>query len=148
MTNSITRSDLNAWADNMRREMSGNHPAVKASRHPLARFESLGTATRAMLDTDDGTLQRALADNIIANSPGVARPKFVDDIKGVVDHARPVITAFGVESIAQGEGMTINWPIAPPWGRASNAPPSCRHSASSGATSVRAFCCRDRSKPT
>ena len=109
----VTAADLAVFGDDLKREVLAAQPATSTPTHALAQYRGIGELTRDLINGvgDVKELQRVLADNIIANSPGVARPKFINDVKQTVDFGRPTITAFGTESVANGEGMSINWPV-------------------------------------
>ena len=109
----VTAADLATFGDDLKREVMASRPDAAAPTHPLARYRSIGELTRDLIngEGDVKELQRTLADNILANSPGLERPKFIEQVKQTVDYGRPTITAFGTENVADGEGMSINWPI-------------------------------------
>ena len=113
----VTRGDLNDMADTLKREIvtATANIVVHAEPNPLAEFRSLGELTHELVHSDDservGMLKRELADQILTDNPGVARPKYIDEIKGTVDAGRPTITAFGTMAVPQGSGSTIQWPV-------------------------------------
>jgi hypothetical protein len=76
--------------------------------HPLAQFRTFGEYSKAVLAGEIES--RALADQITDNNPGVMPPTFLQDVKGIIDLGRRVITAMGTES-APAAGMEINWPF-------------------------------------
>lgn len=78
----------------------------------LARAEATGDTTAR------GWMARALADQVIADSPGVTTPGVVGEVRGVFTRGRPAITAWG-RSQLDGQGMTVDWPYLAPgtnWG--------------------------------
>jgi HK97 family phage prohead protease len=76
--------------------------------HPLAQFRTFGEYSKAVLSGE--VESRALADQITDNNPGVLPPTFIQDVKGIIDLGRRVITAMGTET-APAAGMEINWPF-------------------------------------
>jgi uncharacterized protein len=76
--------------------------------HPLAAYRTFGEYSKAVLAGEIES--RALTDQITDNNPGVMPPTFLQDVKGIIDLGRRVITAMGSES-APAAGMEINWPF-------------------------------------
>jgi HK97 family phage prohead protease len=76
--------------------------------HPLAQFRTFGEYSKAVLSGEIES--RALTDQITDNNPGVLPPTFIQDVKGIIDLGRRVITAMGTET-APAAGMEINWPF-------------------------------------
>ena len=75
--------------------------------HPLAAYRTFGEYSKAVLAGEIES--RALTDQITDNNPGVMPPTFIQDVKGIIDLGRRVITAIGTET-APAAGMEINWP--------------------------------------
>jgi uncharacterized protein len=75
--------------------------------HPLAAYRTFGEYSKAVLAGEIES--RALTDQITDNNPGVMPPTFIQDVKGIIDLGRRVITAMGTET-APAAGMEINWP--------------------------------------
>ena len=75
--------------------------------HPLAAYRTFGEYSKAVLAGEIES--RALTDQITDNNPGVMPPTFIQDVKGIIDLGRRVITAMGSET-APAAGMEINWP--------------------------------------
>jgi uncharacterized protein len=75
--------------------------------HPLAAYRTFGEYSKAVLSGEIES--RALTDQITDNNPGVMPPTFLQDVKGIIDLGRRVITAMGTET-APAAGMEINWP--------------------------------------
>jgi HK97 family phage prohead protease len=76
--------------------------------HPLAAYRTFGEYSKAVLAGE--VESRALTDQITDNNPGVMPPTFLQDVKGIIDLGRRVITAMGTET-APAAGMEINWPF-------------------------------------
>jgi uncharacterized protein len=76
--------------------------------HPLAAYRTFGEYSKAVLAGEIES--RALTDQITDNNPGVMPPTFIQDVKGIIDLGRRVITAMGSET-APAAGMEINWPF-------------------------------------
>ena len=77
-------------------------------RHPLAKFRTFGEYSKAVYAGEvEG---RALFDQVTANNDGVMPPIWVQQVKGLVDLGRPVITASGGPENPGTSGMDINWP--------------------------------------
>jgi HK97 family phage prohead protease len=76
--------------------------------HPLAAYRSFGEYSQAVLAGDVDT--RALADQTLANSPGVNPPIWLLQVRGIIDLGRPAITSVGGPQSAGTFGMEINWP--------------------------------------
>ncbi len=53
-------------------------------------------------------LERALADNLSSENPGLIRPAFLNEVFGIVNLGRPAITAFGPRSAGE-TGMSVEW---------------------------------------
>jgi HK97 family phage prohead protease len=81
---------------------------VAEEAHPLATFRSFGEYSQAVLAGDVDT--RALADQTLANSPGVNPPIWLLQVRGIIDLGRPAITSVGGPQSAGTFGMEINWP--------------------------------------
>jgi len=79
-----------------------------AGVHPLSRFDAFVDYMEAA--RGDKLLVRALADQIVANNPGVMPPNWVMEVKGIVDKGRPAINALGGPVPWSGPGDTLNWP--------------------------------------
>lgn len=59
---------------------------------------------------DGGLLQRALADQITGNNPGIIPPAWLSTVQGIVEHGRPSINAFGGARPLPESGMELDWP--------------------------------------
>lgn len=72
---------------------------------------ALSAAYRAHVDyrRDTNLVGRAWIDQITTANPGLMPPTYLTQIFGVIDLARPGITALGTSS-AGSSGMTIHWP--------------------------------------
>jgi HK97 family phage prohead protease len=81
---------------------------VAEEAHPLAAYRSFGEYSQAVLAGDVDT--RALADQTLANSPGVNPPIWLLQVRGIIDLGRPAITSVGGPQSAGTSGMEINWP--------------------------------------
>jgi HK97 family phage prohead protease len=92
--------------DELRREVrSVVHVAEPV--HPLAQFRSFGEYSKAVLD---GSETRALIDQVTDNNPGVMPPIWLQQVRGIIDLGRPVITGVGGPQSAGATGLDINWP--------------------------------------
>jgi HK97 family phage prohead protease len=92
--------------DELRREVqSVAHVAEPV--HPLAQFRSLGEYSKAVLE---GFESRALIDQVTDNNPGVLPPVWLQQVRGIIDLGRPVITGVGGPQSAGTSGLDINWP--------------------------------------
>lgn len=76
--------------------------------HELAKYRTFGEYSKAVLAGE--VESRALTDQITDNNAGVMPPTFLQDVKGIIDLGRRVITAMGTET-APAAGMEINWPF-------------------------------------
>lgn len=75
--------------------------------HPLAQFRSFGEYSKAVLDGFDS---RALFDQVTGDNPGVMPPIWLQQVRGIIDLGRPVITGVGGPQSAGVSGLDINWP--------------------------------------
>jgi len=92
--------------DELRREVqSVAHVAEPA--HPLAQFRSYGEYSKAVLE---GFESRALFDQVTGDNPGVMPPVWLQQVRGIIDLGRPVITGVGGPQSAGTVGLDINWP--------------------------------------
>ena len=92
--------------DELRREVrSVVHVAEPV--HPLAQFRSFGEYSKAVLE---GFESRALVDQVTDNNPGVMPPIWLQQVRGIIDLGRPVITGVGGPQSAGATGLDINWP--------------------------------------
>lgn len=92
--------------DELRREVAAVvHVAQPV--HPLAQFRSFGDYSKAVLD---GLETRALFDQITSDNPGVIPPVWLQQVRGIIDLGRPVITGVGGPQYAGTVGLDINWP--------------------------------------
>ena len=92
--------------DELRREVqSVAHVAEPV--HPLAQFRSFGEYSKAVLE---GFESRALVDQVTDNNPGVLPPIWLQQVRGIIDLGRPVITGVGGPQSAGATGLDINWP--------------------------------------
>lgn len=80
---------------------------TSVAAHPLAKYRTFGEYSMAVLNGE--VESRALVDQITDNNPGVMPPIFLQEIFGIIDLGRRVITAMGTTS-AGTAGMEINWP--------------------------------------
>jgi hypothetical protein len=132
----VGRADI---AEVVRREMAaaGARPGRRAApAGPLARFDSFrafAAAARAAVDdqaaelnnafTDayarwrqldmlarQGTVGRALVDQVTADNPGLMPPTWLTEVFGIVDMGRPGITALGGPRSPGSAGMDVYWP--------------------------------------
>ena len=92
--------------DELRREVAAvAHVAEPV--HPLAQFRSFGDYSKAVLD---GLETRALFDQVTGDNPGVMPPIWLQQVRGIIDLGRPVITGVGGPQSAGTVGLDINWP--------------------------------------
>jgi HK97 family phage prohead protease len=75
--------------------------------HPLAQFRSYGEYSKAVLE---GFESRALFDQVTGDNPGVFPPVWLQQVRGIIDLGRPVITGVGGPQSAGTTGLDINWP--------------------------------------
>ena len=92
--------------DELRREVQ-SVAHVAAPAHPLAQFRSFGEYSKAVLE---GFESRALVDQVTDNNPGVMPPIWLQQVRGIIDLGRPVITGVGGPQSAGATGLDINWP--------------------------------------
>ena len=92
--------------DDLRREVA-SVAHVAEPVHPLAQFRSFGEYSKAVLD---GLETRALFDQVTADNPGVLPPVWLQQVRGIIDLGRPVITGVGGPQSAGTVGLDINWP--------------------------------------
>jgi HK97 family phage prohead protease len=92
--------------DELRREVA-SVAHVAEPVHPLAQFRSLGEYSKAVLE---GFESRALIDQVTDNNPGVLPPVWLQQVRGIIDLGRPVITGVGGPQSAGTIGLDINWP--------------------------------------
>ena len=101
-------ADIQARAaiDDLRREVQAvAHVAEPV--HPLAQFRSFGDYSKAVLE---GLETRALFDQVTSDNPGVMPPIWLQQVRGIIDLGRPVITGVGGPQSAGAIGLDINWP--------------------------------------
>ena len=101
-------ADIKARAaiDDLRREVQAvAHVAEPV--HPLAQFRSFGDYSKAVLE---GLETRALFDQVTSDNPGVMPPIWLQQVRGIIDLGRPVITGVGGPQSAGAIGLDINWP--------------------------------------
>ena len=92
--------------DDLRREVQAvAHVAEPV--HPLAQFRSFGEYSKAVLE---GLETRALFDQVTGDNPGVMPPVWLQQVRGIIDLGRPVITGVGGPQSAGTVGLDINWP--------------------------------------
>ena len=111
----VTAADLEAVRDDFKREISTINFQPEVNADPLSKFRSGGELYHHMVRAGSDeleTLNRALADNILANNVGVDQVNYVNQITNVVTFGRPTITAFGTVPVGIGQGTTIEWPIS------------------------------------
>ena len=110
----VTAADLAAFGDDLKRDMvaSFDHSRPAPEVNELDKFRTVGDLNHAILNGEASPdLYRALADDIIANSPGVNRPSWVEGIKQTVNFGRPTISAFGTVAVPTGAGTTVTWAV-------------------------------------
>jgi ATP-dependent protease ClpP protease subunit len=78
-------------------------------RHPLAAYASIGEYAMAVYKGEISPVMNAAPDQVTTDNPGVIPPSWLSDVKNIVSHGRPAITALGVQS-AGASGMEIDWP--------------------------------------
>ena len=94
--------------DELRREVQAvAHVAEPV--HPLAQFRSYGEYSKAVLE---GFESRALFDQVTGDNPGVMPPIWLQQVRGIIDLGRPVITGVGGPQSAGTVGLDINWPYS------------------------------------
>jgi hypothetical protein len=92
--------------DELRREVQAVvHVAEPV--HPLAQFRSYGEYSKAVLE---GFESRALFDQVTGDNAGVLPPVWLQQVRGIIDLGRPVITGVGGPQSAGTTGLDINWP--------------------------------------
>ena len=92
--------------DELRREVA-SVAHVAEPVHPLAQFRSFGEYSKAVLE---GLDTRALFDQVTGDNPGVLPPVWLQQVRGIIDLGRPVITGVGGPQSAGTVGLDINWP--------------------------------------
>ena len=92
--------------DELRREVQ-SVVHVAEPIHPLAQFRSYGEYSKAVLE---GFESRALFDQVTGDNPGVLPPVWLQQVRGIIDLGRPVITGGGGPQSAGTVGLDINWP--------------------------------------
>jgi HK97 family phage prohead protease len=92
--------------DELRREVA-SVAHVAEPVHPLAQFRSYGEYSKAVLE---GFESRALFDQVTGDNPGVMPPVWLQQVRGIIDLGRPVITGVGGPQSAGATGLDINWP--------------------------------------
>ena len=92
--------------DELRREVA-SVAHVAEPVHPLAQFRSYGEYSKAVLE---GFESRALFDQVTGDNPGVMPPIWLQQVRGIIDLGRPVITGVGGPQSAGTTGLDINWP--------------------------------------
>jgi HK97 family phage prohead protease len=92
--------------DELRREVA-SVAHVAEPVHPLAQFRSFGEYSKAVLE---GLDTRALFDQVTGDNPGVMPPVWLQQVRGIIDLGRPVITGVGGPQSAGTVGLDINWP--------------------------------------
>lgn len=110
----LTRSDVDGIVARQVADLRRLFAEGRGVEAPGLVFRSLADAWR-MVDShrDDpdhhAYYQRALADIITSDAPGVMTPGVQGQVRGIIDPGRPGITAFGREALADG-GMSVDWP--------------------------------------
>jgi HK97 family phage prohead protease len=94
--------------DELRREVQ-SVVHVSEPIHPLAQFRSYGEYSKAVLE---GFESRALFDQVTGDNPGVMPPVWLQQVRGIIDSGRPVITGVGGPQSAGTVGLDINWPYS------------------------------------
>lgn len=94
--------------DELRREIQ-SVAQVAEPVHPLAQFRSYGEYSKAVLE---GFESRALFDQVTGDNPGVMPPVWLQQVRGIIDLGRPVITGVGGPQSAGTTGLDINWPYS------------------------------------
>lgn len=83
-------------------------PAPEREPSVLERAGTFAELYQRVLDGDDELL-RALADEVTGDVPSIVRPGWLDTIIGILPAVRPIVTAFGRDSLPA-DGMAVNWP--------------------------------------
>jgi uncharacterized protein len=78
----------------------------------LERAGSFAELYQRVMDGDDELL-RALADEVTTDVPSIVRPGWLNEIIGILPAVRPIVSAFGRDSLPP-DGMTVNWPTFDP----------------------------------
>lgn len=83
-----------------------------STKTPEPMFRSFGEyfQARARGDENAEILYRALSDNTLADNDGVNPESWLKNIYGLINHGRPVASAFGVEPLST-SGTTEHWPL-------------------------------------
>lgn len=116
----VTGTDLGAELGRLREQVATLSAGVSGATHggeatsTLARFRSLGEWALETYRTTDAaeaaTRSRALAEQLVAASPGVTQPTWLTDIKRLVDRGRPFLTNLGGGSALPPAPETPSWP--------------------------------------
>lgn len=112
----ITLADLTSLGDELRREIIARPAAMEpGAPHPLAKYRNLADFAIAAYDDPDvpAILNRALVDQITTDNPGVIPPAWLQTVFGVIDAARPTVTAFGSLALPP-SGMEVDFPYLDP----------------------------------
>lgn len=83
-------------------------PTGPTGASPLMEHRSIAALATAVFNGE--VSQRALADQVTGNNPGVIQPGWINDIKGIVDLGRPFIVGTGGPGGLPDSGMDVNWP--------------------------------------
>lgn len=116
----VTGTDLGRELERLREQVATLSAGVSHGRttdhetSPLARYRSLGDYAlqtyRTTDATDAATRARALAEQLVADSPGVTQPTWLQDVKRIVDRGRPFITNLGGGSALPPAPEDPSWP--------------------------------------
>lgn len=116
----VTGTDLGRELERLREQVTALSAGVSHDRttdqetSPLARFRSLGEYALETYRTTDATEAatrvRALSEQLVAASPGVTQPTWLQDIKRLVDRGRPFITNLGGGSALPPAPEDPSWP--------------------------------------
>lgn len=91
----------------LERKIAARVHSGSEAAHPLAAYKSLAEYVTAVYKGEAPS--NVIADQINTDNPGVLPPSWATEIKNIVGHGRPGITAFGVES-AGATGLDFSWP--------------------------------------
>lgn len=117
-TETVTPDVLTRALDDMRDDVlrtvaADARTGSAAGASPLHRFRSVAEyADHIYTERDPAAralLTRALADQITGSNPGLLPPAWVQQVAGIVDRGRPVVSAFGLGNLDDA-GMDVDWP--------------------------------------
>jgi len=107
----VTREAFDTALDEVRRDALVDTRRGDTG-HPASRFRSLVDFADHLFTAEPASVEnltRALADQITTNNPGVIPPAWLTSVAGIIDAARPTITAFGTGTLPAA-GMEVDWP--------------------------------------